>query len=101
MRIESGDKSLNFCTDAHQLEKQMLELSPSDAELTKEFIRLINGRSMMGAMSLKPAEMTGFLDKLKTMVAILPSGCAFCITASIQPVGNLFICCANGMADSL
>ncbi len=51
----------------------MLELSPSDAELTKEFIRLINGRSSMGAMSLKPAEMTGFLDKLKTMVAILPS----------------------------
>ncbi len=71
-QIESGAKILNLCTDARRLEEQMLALSPLDAELTKEFVRLFTGRSMMGAMSLKPAEMAGLFDKLKTMVATLP-----------------------------
>jgi phytoene dehydrogenase-like protein len=72
MRIESGEKILNVCTDARLLEEQMLALSPLDAKLTKEFVRLFTGRSMMGAMLLKPAEMIGLFDKMKMMVAFLP-----------------------------
>ena len=72
VRIESGDKSLNVCTDARRLEEQMLALSPVDAKLIKEFVRLFTGRSMMGAMSLKPAEMSGLWDKLKMLTAIVP-----------------------------
>jgi phytoene dehydrogenase-like protein len=72
MRIESGEKILNVCTNAHLLEEQMLALSPLDTKLTKEFVRLVTGRSMMGAVSLKPAEMTGLFDRLKMVVAILP-----------------------------
>lgn len=72
VRIESGEKMLGVCTDARRLEEQMLALSPSDAKLIKEFVKLFTGRSMNGAMSLKPAEMSGLFDKLKMMVAILP-----------------------------
>ena len=72
VRIESGEKSLNVCIDRRRLEEQMIALSPMDAELTKEFVRLFTGRNMMGAMSLKPAEMTGLFNKLKMMAAIVP-----------------------------
>ncbi|MBN1480788.1 NAD(P)/FAD-dependent oxidoreductase [candidate division KSB1 bacterium] len=72
MRIESKDKSLTICTDRFRLQEQMLELSPADADLTKEFVRLVNGRDMMSAMSLRPAEMTTLFDKLKIMAALLP-----------------------------
>jgi len=72
VRIESGGKSLSFCTDPRLLEEQMLALSPADAKLTKEFIRLLTGRDMSGAMSLKPPEMAGSLDSLKRLAAVLP-----------------------------
>ncbi|MFC1863661.1 phytoene desaturase family protein [Thermodesulfobacteriota bacterium] len=70
--IESRGKSLTICTDPHRLEEQMTALSPADIKLTKEFVRLFTGRDMMGAMSLKPAELTGFFDKLKMIAAMLP-----------------------------
>jgi hypothetical protein len=56
-RIESGGKSLSFCNSPQRLEEQMLALSPADAKVTKKFIRLLSGRDMSGAMSLKPPEM--------------------------------------------
>ena len=71
-RVESGDKSIDLCVDPKKLEQQMLELSPADAKVIKEFVRLFTGRYMMGAMSLKPAEMTNLFDKIKMVVAILP-----------------------------
>ena len=71
-RIESGGKSLDFTTDARRLEEHMIALSPDDAPLIKEFVRLIHGKNMMGAMSLKPAEMTGLFEKLKIMAAVVP-----------------------------
>jgi phytoene dehydrogenase-like protein len=71
-RIESGGKSLSMCIDPWQLEEQMLALSPADAALTKEFIRLLSGRDMSGIMSLQPAEMAGPLDTLKKLPAVLP-----------------------------
>ncbi len=72
VRIESGGKSLSICTDPRRLEEQMLELSPGDAKLTKELVRLFSGRNMTGAMSLKPAEMAGPFDTLKMLAAVLP-----------------------------
>jgi phytoene dehydrogenase-like protein len=71
-RIEGREKTLTVCTDPRRLEDQMTALSPADDKLSKEFVRLFTGRDMMNAMSLKPAELTGFFDKLKMMAAILP-----------------------------
>jgi len=70
--IESGGKSLNICTDPRRLEEQMLALSPADAHLTKQFIRLLSGKSIMSSASLKPAEMFGFMDNIKMATALLP-----------------------------
>jgi len=72
VRIESSGKSLEIDTDPRNLEAQMLALSPADAKLTKEFIRLFSGNGLTGAMSLKPAELAGILDTLKMIVAIIP-----------------------------
>ena len=55
----------------------MLALSPGDAELTREFIRLVSGKSIMGGASLKPAEMLSLFDKLRMGLAILPHIGAF------------------------
>ncbi|MBN2059212.1 MAG: NAD(P)/FAD-dependent oxidoreductase [Deltaproteobacteria bacterium] len=71
-RVESREKILTLCTDPRRLEEQMAALSPADSKLTKEFVRLFTGRDIMGAMSLKPAELSGFFDKLKMITAILP-----------------------------
>ncbi len=70
--IESGGKSLDICADPRRLEDQMLALSPADAHLTKEFIRLVSGKSIIGGMSLKPAEMFGLMDNIKMAAALLP-----------------------------
>ena len=71
-RIESGGKSLDICADPRRLEDQMLALSPADAHLTKEFIRLLSGKSIMSGASLKPAEMFGLMDNIKMAAALLP-----------------------------
>jgi phytoene dehydrogenase-like protein len=70
--IESGDKKLDVRVEPGALEKQMLALSPADAGLVREFINIFCGPGMMGAVSLKPSELSGPLDGLKMMFAILP-----------------------------
>jgi phytoene dehydrogenase-like protein len=70
--VESGDKKLSYCTDAARLEGQMVALSPSDAELSRAFCRLVGGPGLMNAASLKPAEMSGFFDNLGPMMKVLP-----------------------------
>ncbi len=72
LRVESSSKSLNICTDPGRLEEQMLALSPADARLSKEFVRLATGRDTGSVMQLKPAELAGPLDTLKRLAAILP-----------------------------
>jgi phytoene dehydrogenase-like protein len=72
VRVEGDGKSLSICTDPRRLEEQLLALSPADADLTREFVRLFGGRDTMGAMSLKPVELAGPLDTLRTLAAILP-----------------------------
>jgi len=71
-RVESGKRALSISTDRQRLEEQMLALSPADAELTREFVRLVCGPNMMGAASPKPAELAGPFDNLRMMFAILP-----------------------------
>jgi phytoene dehydrogenase-like protein len=71
-RIESGGKSLDICGDPRRVEDQMLALSPADADLTKEFIRLLSGQSVMRGASLKPAEMFSFMDNIKMAAVLLP-----------------------------
>jgi phytoene dehydrogenase-like protein len=71
-RVESGAKKLSISTDARQLEQQMVEFSPEDAELSRELVRLLTGPDMMGAASLKPPEMVGLFDNLRMMFAVLP-----------------------------
>jgi phytoene dehydrogenase-like protein len=71
-RIESGGKSLVFCADPRGLEDQMLTLSPPDAHLIKEFIRLLSRKSLMGGAPLKPVEMFGLMDKIRMAAVLLP-----------------------------
>ncbi len=71
-RIESGAKRLDICADPGRLEEQMLALSPADAELTREFIRLLSGKSMYELAPLKPPEMLGLMDRIRMGAAVLP-----------------------------
>jgi phytoene dehydrogenase-like protein len=70
--VESRRKRLSICTDPQRLEEQMLALSPADAKLTKEFVRLLSRKGIFGAMSLKPAEMVSVFGSLRMMAAVLP-----------------------------
>ncbi len=72
VRVESDGKSLSFCADARRLEEQMIALSPADAKLSREFVRLFNGNHLMNALSLKPSETMGLLDSLKMIAAMVP-----------------------------
>jgi phytoene dehydrogenase-like protein len=72
-RIEGLGKSLSISTDPGKLLDQLLALSPADEKLSRELVRHVSGRGIMGAMSLKPPELSGMLDKLKLLWAILPS----------------------------
>jgi len=70
-RIESGPKHFDICADPRRMEDQMLALSPADAPATREFIRLLSGKSIMSVAPLKPAEMFGLLDKIKMGAALI------------------------------
>ena len=71
-RVEGLHKSLSLCADPSRLLDQLRALSPADAKLSQEFVRLVTGQGMMGAASLKPSELSGIFDKLKTFLAVLP-----------------------------
>ena len=71
-RIESNGKSLTICADPQRLKDQMLALSPADANLIKEFVRLLSGKSIMTGASLKPAEMFSLMDNIKMAAAFFP-----------------------------
>jgi phytoene dehydrogenase-like protein len=70
--LESGERRLSLCTDPKRLEEQLLSLSPADADLSREYVRLVCGPNMMAASSLKPAEIAGLSDFLKMSFAVLP-----------------------------
>ena len=70
--VESGARKLSLCTDPKRLEEQMLSLSPADAALSREFVRLVCGPNLMAAADLKPPELNGLLDNLRIIPFILP-----------------------------
>ncbi len=70
--VESGGKSLKLAADPRSLLEQMEALSPEDTRLSKRFVRLVGGRGMAGAGSLKPYERYGLLDTLKMICVVLP-----------------------------
>lgn len=72
VRIESRGKRLDILADPGRLEEQMLALSPEDAPLTKEFIRLLTGKSMYELSSLKPVELLSLMDRIRTGASMLP-----------------------------
>jgi len=71
--IESGDKKLDLRPEPGAIQKQMLALSPADAELIRELLGVYCGRGLMRAASLKPRELSGPIDGLRMMFAVLPS----------------------------
>jgi len=70
--VESGDKKLSYSTDPALLEEQMVAHSPADAELSREFARLVGGPGMMGAASLDAPELIGPLTGAGMFLKILP-----------------------------
>ncbi len=71
-RIEGRGKLLDICPDPQRLEDQMMSLSPADAGLIKEFIRLLFAKDIAGIASLKPAELFGPIDNIKLLFSFLP-----------------------------
>lgn len=72
MKIEGMGRELVFSTDKEKLTRDMLAISPEDAGLIKEFTDLLFGPDLMKAASLKPKELKGVRDSIKTMLAVLP-----------------------------
>lgn len=72
LKVEGRSEQLLFSTEKKQLAEQLLAISPEDADLIHEFIRLIFGPDMMEAASLKPKELKNLGDTLRQVPAILP-----------------------------
>jgi phytoene dehydrogenase-like protein len=70
--IESADRKLDVRAEPGAFEKRLRALSPADAGLIRQLAAIYCGPGMGGGASLKPSELKGPLDGLKTMLAILP-----------------------------
>lgn len=70
--VESGDKKLSYSTDPVRLEEQMVALSPADAELSREFARLLGGASPMVAGALDAPELINPLAGVGMFFKVLP-----------------------------
>ena len=72
LSIEGKEKKLELCLDRNRLEEQMFAISPEDAVLTKEFIKLFFGRSIVDLISLDPPELTRMCSKIKIAFSMIP-----------------------------
>ncbi len=70
--IESGNKKLSYSTDPARLEERMVALSPADAGLSREFVRLVGGPGIMGAASLDAPELTSPFAVVGMYFRLLP-----------------------------
>ncbi len=70
--VEGLGHRMLFSTDKEEVENSMLAISPEDAKLIRQFIRLIFGPDLTRAASLKPSELSGIGDKIKLIPAIFP-----------------------------
>jgi len=84
-QIEGMGKSLFISTERVKLERALLAISPEDEDLILEFTRLIFGKDMMKAASLKPATLQRTSDKAKQLLAIFP------LLRTMSKYGNLTI----------
>lgn len=71
-RIEGKEHQLLLSTDREQLEQDLINISPEDEKLIRAFTRLLFGRDLMKAASLKPASLKNLSDRLKPLPHILP-----------------------------
>jgi phytoene dehydrogenase-like protein len=72
MLVVGMGKKLVISSNKEQLVNDMLAISPTDEKPIREFTDLIFGPDMMGAASLKSAELENVFDKVKKWPAILP-----------------------------
>lgn len=70
--VEGKENKLLLSTDRSILEKELLAVSPKDRRLIKSFVRLLFGRDLMNAATLKSKELSGKRDAIKTFFAVLP-----------------------------
>lgn len=72
LRVEDGAKVLEIRSDPERLERGLLALSPADAARSRELVRLVFGRSMMNALPMNPWEVSGWRERLRTLLVLLP-----------------------------
>jgi phytoene dehydrogenase-like protein len=72
IRVESGDKSVDFCADTRRLEEQLLAISPGNGRRIHEFVRLFGGKSVVGLIGLDAPGTSGRLKSLKMLFGLLP-----------------------------
>lgn len=70
--IDGMNHKIDLSSDPVKLKDQMLAISPDDADLINEFIRLYSGPDFMKAFTLDPPELVGFWGKLRMFSAMLP-----------------------------
>jgi phytoene dehydrogenase-like protein len=71
-QVEGMGKKISLSTDRKKFEQDMLAISPEDADLIREFTRLVFGPDMMKAASLKPKGLRNIRDSIRLILAILP-----------------------------
>ena len=73
LTVEKKDgKSITLYADLAKLEKEMLEKAPEDAHLIKEFIAAAWKFTKFKIPVDPPSEISGFFDKIKVILKILP-----------------------------
>ncbi|KAF0237085.1 MAG: phytoene dehydrogenase-like [Prolixibacteraceae bacterium] len=92
LQVEGMGKKLTYTNDRKKLENDMVAISPEDAPLLREYVKLIFGCNFVDAASLKPYEIQNVFDKLKTLPYILPVIPKFMKykSATIQDFANRF-----------
>jgi phytoene dehydrogenase-like protein len=72
LRVEDGQKAVDFVADKRRLEEQLLAISPGEAGHIREFIQLFNGKSVIGLVSLDAPETSSRLKSLGRLFSLLP-----------------------------
>lgn len=70
--IEGREKRLSLYADRERLRSELHALSPSDRELSDEFVDLLCAQGINMTTTLRPRELLGPLDHLRAAAAALP-----------------------------
>ena len=74
MQVELDGQSINLWQDTDRLKKDMLAISPEDAEAIEEFIGTVCIFKEFAMPGLKPFEMMTIIDKLKFLMKMKNAG---------------------------